>query len=351
MDLFELADKLDPSLLWLIAFGPGFGESIAIRVPPAGWMIVDSFGRQAGPAAEQLTPAATLLDAEESNAQCLVLTHPHRDHSVGFDLLVRRYGPQMIGCVDRGLAMRVPNAEAENRVTAAKAAWAAIDFAWRNGVGRLDLNAGETMPLGSGTLTVLHPNPGLVRDALERDADGRHVDENDLSSALLVEWGQAKLVLGADLTRKGWDTVAASFGDLASHHGFKVAHHGSGKAHHDCVLAVGDSQRWWVMTPWKGGGRHLPRFEDGHGVDLLLRSETQVVLTALGQATSAPLGHEVQRREIGRALSPTRVPIPGLEVVYDDVATPGSAWAAVGFSAEGQVERQFFGDASHTIVR
>src|SRR4051794_3110822 len=90
---------LAPELLYVFVFGPGFGESIALRLPPDQWLIVDSLRRQTR--ADDLNPALGLLQAHQAFAAGLALTHPHDDHGRGFLQLLDRRSPESpIGCVD-----------------------------------------------------------------------------------------------------------------------------------------------------------------------------------------------------------------------------------------------------------
>lgn len=65
--------------LFIACFGPGFGESIVIRVPPDNWIVVD------GCQENKLSPAVELLDEAEANSRLVLLSHPHLDHVHGLD--------------------------------------------------------------------------------------------------------------------------------------------------------------------------------------------------------------------------------------------------------------------------
>src|SRR5690348_10401793 len=77
------SSDLKADLFHVVLFGPGYGESIAVRVPPDRWIIVDSlrFGAERNPALELLISAG-------ARWSCLVLSHPHDDHAQGFPSLV-----------------------------------------------------------------------------------------------------------------------------------------------------------------------------------------------------------------------------------------------------------------------
>ncbi len=62
----------DAERLVVIVVGPGFGESIGIRVPPDRWMLVDSLAArpaQHRPPVEGLTPLAGLLERLDATAE------------------------------------------------------------------------------------------------------------------------------------------------------------------------------------------------------------------------------------------------------------------------------------------
>jgi beta-lactamase superfamily II metal-dependent hydrolase len=81
------ADELEVTLL-----GSGDGESCVIHLGNDRWMIVDSFNESSDAGGE---PAAKVylesLDVPIENVRLIVLTHLHRDHYRGLDVLVRHY--------------------------------------------------------------------------------------------------------------------------------------------------------------------------------------------------------------------------------------------------------------------
>ena len=89
-----MPDELDSESLYVFVFGPGFGESIAIRVPPDRWMVIDSCN-VAGKAA-----ALHVLQKYGGTCDCLMLTHRHQDHYPGFSKLIDWASWTTIGCND-----------------------------------------------------------------------------------------------------------------------------------------------------------------------------------------------------------------------------------------------------------
>ena len=89
-----MPSHLDADHLYLFAFGPDMGESIAIRIPPDLWVVVDSC-RVAGKAA-----AMHVLPKYGGRCECIVLTHRHKDHYAGFSRLLAYEEWRIVGCDD-----------------------------------------------------------------------------------------------------------------------------------------------------------------------------------------------------------------------------------------------------------
>ena len=81
-------------------------------------------------------------------------------------------------------------------------------------------------------------------------------DPNTISSAMLVEWHDLRLLLGADVPSSEWPGIAEAFPDLNHHAAMKVPHHGSRGAIHP-LFANGDPERFWIITPFYP--KQLPR--------------------------------------------------------------------------------------------
>src|SRR4051794_33915521 len=100
------AAPLTPDRLYLFVIGPGFGESIVVRVPPHHWVVIDSC-KPGGRAA-----ALEILTRYSGDFACAVLTHRHQDHYPGFAQVLARADWEFIGCAD--LRLRADASEAQN---------------------------------------------------------------------------------------------------------------------------------------------------------------------------------------------------------------------------------------------
>lgn len=89
--------EFDEEHLYLVLFGPGYGESVAVRAPESSWLLVDCLSKNVG--GEDWIPGVELLNAAEPQAVAVALTHPHGDHAEGFSTLIEHSMPVAVGCV------------------------------------------------------------------------------------------------------------------------------------------------------------------------------------------------------------------------------------------------------------
>jgi len=296
-----MPDALDPNRLYLFTFGPGLGESIVLRVPPGHWIVVDSC-RIADRAA-----ARHVFSRYEGELSCAVLTHRHRDHYRKFSQVLAEGEWSIIGCTDLELddnwsatsEHQLAN-ELEQIVAEIRAHWKrrpnCIWWTWRNTV----------CEVGRSQLTALHPDAEFGRG-------NPGVDENHLSTAILLEWEGAKVLLGADVENPHWETICERFPVLARHTAMKIAHHASENGVYDPLL-IADRGRFWIATPYnlKDG---LPRFGDNDGPRRLLQHQPEFYLTGLPTAHDRQMDApcEATFRELQEGTRPRAVPftLPG----------------------------------------
>ena len=273
MQLTDLA--LLPDLLYLFVFGPGFGESIVVRVPPDEWIVVDSLRHQTK--LQDANPALQLLTAHDAAPAAMALTHPHHDHVHGFDQLldIRRPGGP-VGRTDEfstlnGDWRRSQDASLVLDLGTMASVLNRIDHIWHTEQSsRWLLVEGATRTVGEATIEVLSP---------PANSQPRKGNLNRLSSAMLVRWHECQILLGADLPVPGWRAVAKGVSPatgFATSQALKVAHHGSKGAQHATAIGVPPPRdRACVATPFNRG-RQLPSYADDRGVDLLLRTHLAV---------------------------------------------------------------------------
>lgn len=263
---------LEADKLHLFLFGPGFGESVVLRIPPDTWVVVDSCKVGAR------VPAADLLAASGAQWSAAFLTHPHEDHAAGLEAVLDQPSkpPRLVGFVDPRLDP-IPETTGGHhlvRKRGVEAAFARIDSLpsdqyW-------SLRRGDRRTIGPAWITVLHPDLAELQTFSG--------SPNRLSSALLVEWEQTRILLGSDVETEDWETIGANFSNLSDHQILKIPHHASSNAVHPCYRPIAlpalPTERVWLATPWSKGKR-LPRFEDGEGVQQHLSSVTELHLTGL----------------------------------------------------------------------
>jgi hypothetical protein len=121
----------------------------------------------------------------------------------------------------------------------------------------------------------------------------------------------------------------------AEHGALKVAHHGSKDAEYSDLIAAAETARSWVVTPWHSG-RHLPNLADGHGPDLLLRSNPELLITSLtreaSEFTSPVARTELEaawvKIELANGKSTTRTRQPEI----------AESWVLASFTADGSAK-------------
>lgn len=278
----------DEDLLRIILIGPSPGETIMVGTPDGAWLIVDSLlGRRHSRQIEE-HPVKEALRLLRARPTLLALTHPHEDHAGGFSDLVHAYPEAAVGCVPVWIeppggtssTAMVVRGDAEN-------ARAAVERAWRTPARRWELLAATSAdrPLGSaGLVEVLSPS--------QQETDAAHaatrLDFNSISAAMRVTWHEVELILGADLTTKGWRLVASrrSGTDGAGATLHKASHHGSDTGHHSWALGHPPATRRPVaLTPYNA---RVPNFDPDRDVDKLHQTLSELSFTSIPGHPGSP---------------------------------------------------------------
>jgi hypothetical protein len=331
--------------LYLFVIGPGFGESVVIRVPPDHWVVVDSCkpGERAA--------ALEVIGRYGGQCCCAVLTHRHQDHYPGFSEILSHAVWGVIGSADLRLAFddsRAPNPEHQRR-NELEDIMAAILTQWETRPeSRWRTWRGSQCPVGEGMLTSLNPTEHFA----QTNPDG---SPNELSSALLLEWKHVRLLLGADVENPHWAGISQAFTALGAHAAMKVPHHGShhSAGSHGALHASfldGDRARFWVVTPYNRGTR-LPGMEDGQGVHQMLQHVERLHLTGL------PAKHDRQadepcmttRTECRQGIRPRPVPVVFAGGITGTALAENEGfkcYVAAVFCADGQCEQVWHGPGS-----
>ena len=251
----------DPAKLTIHVFGAGKGESIVLRLPDGRWGVVDCFaGSSTDPATNPILRFLRENQVEELEFLCL--THPHDDHYKGMSHLleafpVRYFWPSadLSGKHFQQLATQLQiearQASQPSFEESAKEFPKIFGLVQRKR-DQQDPPLKEKRPE---TTTQLYPVPyapdadfqiialapsgdqvaryekGLMRCFDEKGLiQSRLPDEhhNIISSALLIVFGQTRVVLGGDVEREGWRDAIKEIGAIhLAAHLVKVSHHGS----------------------------------------------------------------------------------------------------------------------------
>lgn len=71
-------------------FGPGYGESIVLKIPDEGWFVIDSCKTKINNST--IVPALAYLRALSVNSlAAVILTHPHEDHYLGLEEIINEF--------------------------------------------------------------------------------------------------------------------------------------------------------------------------------------------------------------------------------------------------------------------
>lgn len=340
--------QLKADLFYVIVFGPGYGESIVLRSPDDHWFIIDSCED------DNQIPALKLL--KDCNAQwdCLILTHPHLDHGLGFDEIINAPGNGPVGCFHPQITdpqewVDSDDARKSHICAQLEATVSAIQTRWDEQTSsRWDMRRGEHKQFDDVTLTVLHPD----QNALNRWPD----DLNRISSPILVEWRDLRILLGADLMTPQWNSIPTNLGPLNDHALLKVPHHGSQHSFSPRFTQGADPTGFWVVTPYNRGHK-LPRYGTGRGLAQLLNHVDDIHLTALPDNTAVPTDQHfiVSRQTLSgdELMSSPIDQVGGLDITGLTPQRPKSDYRhyiAAGFDHLGHLRECTFGPGSISIV-
>jgi beta-lactamase superfamily II metal-dependent hydrolase len=298
ISIIEKATCVDPparDVVEVNLFGPGYGESVAVHLGSAKWLVVDSCAPddEAEPAA--LTYLRQIGVNYEHDVKYIVATHWHDDHIRGLSQLITscRAADVFISDALRYEAlMRLVLARAPRHVTNLRemnrtvktllARKPEVSQPYRFLLEDTAVHSAQHHPSNDVEIWALSPSSVDVRQALRGlrnilPSESGHLStvanprENHASIVLHVRVGNQYILLGADRETntnrgRGWDSVAACAARRALQPStlLKVPHHGSANGHSlviwrdllesDCVAILAPFRRG------RGGGR--PRATD-----------------------------------------------------------------------------------------
>lgn len=353
MPIAELAARLPGNRLHVIVFGPGYGESVAVHVPDGGWLVCHPL-TGAGRAAD-FVPAVELLGQRDEPAALLLLTHPHDDHVGGFDRLVTRFATGPVGAI--GLQHLPKGFTEDDYATGVLAksnrlkALASIHRYWRDHPEfQWALRAdGSVRGIGPGTVEVLHPNEAYLRGGQPDPVAA----PNAYSAPVLIQWGAARIVLGADLPSTQWNAVLQTTRTptLANHGALKVSHHGSTGSIADELVRSTYRNAVATITPWHIGRGLLPKLGAGGGVSWLLERRTGVGLTSPGRALTRRLPQPVRHSHLLESVQRRDLPGGAGAIEVKQSYDPDECWVALTFTRDGELESTDFGREARLVVR
>jgi hypothetical protein len=205
------------------------------------------------------------------------------------------------------------------------------------------LRAGSTQRINDAVFTALHPDARALANPPS--------DINALSSPLLLEWFDVRILLGADLLTNYWSSAEAAGGNLTTAVMTKVPHHGSTTALAGEWSSVTSDTAIWFVTPFNKGQK-LPNFAAGEGLERMLGSVREVHLTALGRRPSGPVASD-RRMSLSEARLALQDPIRrGIAFRKPSTSTLATSWVAAAFEPSGAlVGKVRRGQSALTVLR
>ncbi len=289
----------------LTLLGPsnGYGESIVLHIGDGDWLVVDSC-IDANGVPRPIEYLESIGVDPGRQVKLVVATHWHDDHVRGIADLLTRCENARFCCAaalrtveflaavqaleSRHLTSAGSGVREMHRVFSALREHSnAAVFAQTN---KRVFSSGpcevwSLSPSDAAFQSFIQSVGALIPD---KGQDKRRVPEggpNSLSVVLWIRLGDIIVLLGADLERPGWVEILRSGErpmEIASV--FKIPHHGSRNAHEPEVWRKMLEPRPVVaLTPWRRGGRYLPKNED---VERIL-SLTQKAYASTGHVSTA----------------------------------------------------------------
>ncbi len=306
-------------MLGVHVLGPGYGESIVIELPGGEVGVIDSFGTHyTGP------PSLDFVRANYpglAKLKFVAVTHPHADHCMGLSRFFDEYDVEefwFFHSFVRSASMDLFKAMFENGTR--DAVEQALDLPVgsvsleilrlhkavnerKKGIKRRCLMTDKVAQLCGGAVMArfLTPNDAsqwryneslntavgsLLIDGpkLNPDWDQSGLPHNQASGAILLEYGQTRILLMADAEEDLWSDLIAEKGDnpLPKIHYIKGAHHGSANGYHAKIYACAcDKNTVLVITPFN---RHRYPLPSADGMALIRPHVKEVYCTNSAEA-------------------------------------------------------------------
>lgn len=271
-------------------FGPGYGESVAARIGPSEWLIIDSCLNAEGVPA----PLAYLnsIGVPPEHVKFLIASHWHDDHVRGFSQLVERCSQAKV-CMAHALTNKEfqvfvnhysKSHPSDKLSSGTQELFNVLQILKSRGatgmIAQPDRRLWQSTPTASNPEIVevwsLSPSDECAERffkyiSSQMPAHGvtkyraPAIKENETAIAILLRYNDTSVLLGADLeeTHQGWTAIVNSGGRPQTKSNlFKIPHHGSLNGHHDGVWQnMLTANATAIMTPYNKG-RKLPKDRD-----------------------------------------------------------------------------------------
>lgn len=294
-------------------FGPGYGESVAARIGPDEWLIIDSCLN-----AEGLPAPLAYLDSigvPPEHVKLLIASHWHDDHVRGFSKLVERCTQAKV-CMSHALTKKEfqvfvghysrshPSDKLTSGTQELHDVLQILNSRGARGIVALPdrrLWQSTSPNANSEIIEVWSLSPSdecaerflkFVGAAMPRQGITKFrapsIKENETAVAILLKFGDTSVLLGADLeeTHRGWTAIVNSAGRPQTKSSlFKIPHHGSMNGHHDDVwkdMLVENTTA--IMTPYNKGHK-LPKDSD---IDRIKTLTSRAYTTQILQRAAKP---------------------------------------------------------------
>ena len=305
----------EPDQFELSVFGPGYGEAALVHLGKGEWLVADSCVDQRSKAHPILRYLKRLGVDPSKQVKRIVVSHWHRDHVRGLAQMVEACPSALIFLsdamkTDELMTMTMNGANALSAQSPLRELREAIEVLNSRSpkhsiprplrVASTGMNVYRRRGTVPCSVEAVSPSPSDViatkmelaelakTDAMWRPAI-RH--PNDTSVALWIEFGDIRMLLGADLEARsdesrGWASVVAYYSAYLQGQAtiVKVPHHGSVTGHDDRMWGVMvDDQSHALIAPFRPS--KLPQESD---LNRILELAGRVHLTAQVDPVKVP---------------------------------------------------------------
>ena len=305
------SEQVSPRL-GLHVINAGYGESIVLEMPGDRWGVIDCYAPELNK--PDLNPTLQFLRTRSvQRLEFVALTHPHEDHYQGItdllDYLEVAYFWWFDGVSSSDLPRLINGLreEAGEQKTKDRSKQRSIRYLDQMFLTVIEQQKAHTLGITQmAHFSELYPRPvggmhprGTVQiralapctNTVQRYQAKLHqcfkdeqlkqkmaaLDHNQISAALLVEYGETRIILGGDVENKSWaDVLSQTDHSRLKAHAVKVSHHGSNNGYCPALwpLLCADGKTIAIITP-----SHSHSLPNEDAVTHIRESTTQIVST------------------------------------------------------------------------